>query len=118
MGVKTLKAIFQHKVFRMHVAKGKIAKEMIWMLSSMRHSGFDMFYVNRIRPKDEMTIKNLARYIILASFSQETMTYVPESSTVVYASKDGKTSKIFPAQECFATMCSYIPKYLNGSIWL
>ena len=32
--------------------------------------------------------ENLARHIIRASFSQETMTYIPEEATVIYQSKD------------------------------
>lgn len=43
-----VEAIFQHKVFRMLLAKGKITGEMIRMLSSWRHSGFHVFCGNRI----------------------------------------------------------------------
>ncbi len=34
-------------------------------------------------------MKNLARYIIRTSFSQERMTYVPEAESVIYYFKDG-----------------------------
>jgi hypothetical protein len=43
-------------------------------------------------------MENLARYIIRASFSQERMQYLDQEGKVVYASKDGRTSKSFPAQ--------------------
>ena len=61
--LKKLEAIFQHKVFRMFLAKGKITRELIAMLSSWRHSGFHVFCGNRISPNDETAMENLARYM-------------------------------------------------------
>jgi hypothetical protein len=46
--LKKLEAIFRHKVFRMLLAKGKITREMIAMLSKLRHSCFHVFCGNRI----------------------------------------------------------------------
>jgi len=54
-------------------------------------------------------MENLARYIIRASFSQERMRYLEQEGNVVYTSKDGRTSKNFPALEWLAAMCSHIP---------
>jgi hypothetical protein len=54
-------------------------------------------------------MENLARYIIRASFSQERMQYLDQEGKVVYISKDGKKTKIFPALEWLAAMCSHIP---------
>ena len=60
-------------------------------------------------------MESLARYIIRASFSQERMTYIPvhESSDrvskVIYASKDGKTSKTFDALDWLAQLVTHIP---------
>lgn len=54
------------------------------MLLSWRHSGFNVFCGPRIKPGEEEAMKNLARYIIRASFSQERMTYIPEESKVFY----------------------------------
>ena len=48
----------------MLLAKGKITRELIAMLSSWRHSGFHVFCGNRISPNDETAMENLARYII------------------------------------------------------
>jgi hypothetical protein len=45
--LKKLEAIFRHKVFRMLLNKGKITKDLIAMLSSWRHSGFQVFCGNR-----------------------------------------------------------------------
>jgi hypothetical protein len=51
----------------------------------------------------------LARYIIRASFSQERMKYLDQEGSVVYTAKDGKKTKVFPALEWLAAMCSHIP---------
>jgi len=107
--LKKLEAIFRHKVFRMLLNKGKITQEMIAMLSTWRHSGFNVFCGNRISPNDDTAMENLARYIIRASSSQERMQYLDQEGTVVYASKNGATTKNFPALEWLAAMCSHIP---------
>lgn len=73
------------------------------MLFAWRHSGFNVFCGNRISPKDDTAMENLARYIIRASFSQERMTYLDKEGRVIYAAKDKKTSKSFPALEWLAS---------------
>ncbi|MBU1745161.1 MAG: transposase [Proteobacteria bacterium] len=107
--LKKLEAIFRHKVLRMLLNKGKISQEMIAMLSTWRHSGFHVFCGNRISPNDKTAMENLACYIIRASFSQERMQYLDQEGTVVYTSKNGETTKSFPALEWLAAMCSHIP---------
>ena len=71
LDLKKLEAIFRHKVFKMLLAKGRITQDLIAMLSNWRHSGFQVFCGQRIFPRDETAMENLARYIIPASFSQE-----------------------------------------------
>lgn len=107
--LKKLEGIFRHKVFKMLLKKGKITEEMVRMLSAWKHSGFNVFCGNRISPKDDSAMENLARYIIRASFSQERMQYLEQEGTVVYRSKDGKDQKTFPAMEWLAAMCTHIP---------
>jgi hypothetical protein len=107
--LKKLEAIFRHKVFRMLLDKRKITKEMIAMLTTWRHSGFHVFCGNRISPQDDTAMENRARYIIRAFFSQERMQYLDQYGTVFYTSKDGETTKCFPALEWLAAMCSHIP---------
>ena len=107
--LKKLEALFRHNVFRMLLAKGKITREMIAMLSAWKHSGFNVFCGNRISPNDDTVMENLARYIIRASFSQERMKYLDQEGTVVYTAKDRKTCKVFPAMEWLAAMCTHIP---------
>jgi len=67
-------------------------------------------------------MENLARYIIRASGGdmfrkpagigtcpRNEMQYLDQEGTVVYTSKDGATTKNFPALEWLAAMCSHIP---------
>lgn len=74
-----------------------------------RHSAFHVFCGNRISPNEETAMKNLARCIIRASFSQEGVQYLDQEQKVVYTSKDGRTSKSFHALEWLANRCSHIP---------
>ncbi len=77
-----------------------------------RYSGFNVFCGASIQPGEEEAIKNLARYIIRASFSQERMTCIPEESRVIYQSKDGKEEKVFDALEWLIPLppgCSHVP---------
>jgi endonuclease III len=96
--------IFRHKVFKILLSKGKIAEDLVHMLMTWRHSGFNVFCGPRILPREEDAMENLARYIIRASFSQERMTYIPEQSKVLYQSKDGKQQKVFDVLEWLAAM--------------
>jgi hypothetical protein len=93
----------------MLLSKGKITQDLVSMLLSWHHSGFNVFCGPRIQPGDQQAMENLARYIIRASFSQERMIYIPEEAKVSYQSKDGKEEKIFEALEWLAAMCSHVP---------
>jgi len=107
--LKHLEKIFRHKVYKMLLSKGKITEDLVHMLMSWRHSGFNIFCGPRIQPGEEEAMENLARYIIRASFSQERMTYIPEESKVIYQSKDGKDEKVFDSLEWLAAMTSHVP---------
>ena len=97
LDLKKLEAIFRHKVFKMLLAKGRITKDLIDMLSSWCHSGFQVFCGQRLFPQDETAMENLARSILRASFSQERMEDLAESSKVVYRAKDETEKKVFDA---------------------
>jgi len=113
--LKKLEALFRHKVLTMLIAKGKVTREMLTLLSGWRHSGFHVFCGKRILPKEATALENLARYIIRASFSQERMQYLGREGTVIYAAKDGKDGKAFDAPERLAAMCSHVRT--RGSRW-
>ena len=89
-GPKGLKAIFEHNLLRMPLSKGKFTPDLINLLRSWQHSGFQVYAGPRILSRKEEAMKDLARYIIRTSFSQERMTYQLEESTVIYESKDGR----------------------------
>ena len=93
----------------MPIARKKISREMISRLSTWRRSGFHVFCGNRIQPKEEEAMENLARYIIRAPFSQERMQYLDQQGTVVYTSKGGETTKNFHVLEWLANLCSHMP---------
>jgi len=50
--LKDLKNIFRHKVFSMLLSKGKITQDLVSMLLSWRHFGFDVSCGPRIQPGD------------------------------------------------------------------
>ena len=83
----------------MLLKEGKITEEVVKLILSWRHSGFNVHGGHRIQPGDEKATENLARYVVRASFSQERMTYSPDESKVVYRSKDGENEKTFDALE-------------------
>jgi hypothetical protein len=93
----------------MLLSKGIITQDLVSMLQSWHHSGFNVFCGPRIQAGDQQAMENLARYIIRASFSQERMSYVLEEAKVIYQSKDGKEDKVFDALEWLAAMCSHVP---------
>ena len=112
---KGLEDLFQHEVFKMLKAEGKINDTVIENMLNWHHSGFNVYCGNAIWPHNEKGLENLARYIIRASFSQERMTYIPANDSldgiakVVYESKDGKTSKSFDALDWLAQLVTHIP---------
>ena len=93
----------------MLLRKGKITEEVVELILSWQHSGFNVHSGSRIQPGDDETMENIARYVVRASFSQERTTYIPEESNVVYRSKDGRSEKTFDALEWLAAMCSHVP---------
>jgi hypothetical protein len=93
----------------MFLPKGKITPDLISLLRSWSHSGFQVYVGPGILPGEEEAIEHLVRYLIRASFSQERMVYLPEESKVIYESKDGKKEKVFESLEWLAAMVSHVP---------
>jgi len=52
-GLEGLNAIFEHKVFRMLLSRGKSTPDLITLLRSWRHSGFQVYAGPRIQPGEE-----------------------------------------------------------------
>jgi hypothetical protein len=112
---KDLEDLFRYEVFKMLKAEGKITDAVIENMMNWHHSGFNVYCGDAIWPHNEEGLENLARYINRASFSQERMNYISASDSsdgvakVVYASKDGKTSKTFDALDWWAQLVIHIP---------
>ena len=117
LDTKSTEEIFRHKLFKFLLSKGKVTQELINLHSTWHHSGFNVFYGERIQPGDEKAMDNLARYIVRASFSQERMTYIREESKVVYQTKEGKSEKIFNALEWLAAMCFHVSNKGEQMVW-
>lgn len=96
-------------------AEGKIIDCVIENMMNRRHSWINVYCGQAEWSHNEEGLESLARYIIRASFSQERMTYIPANessgrvSKVIYASKDGKSSKTFNALDWLAPLVSHIP---------
>jgi hypothetical protein len=73
---KSLEKLFTHNVLNMLWRKGKICEEIVKLILSWRHSGFNVHCSPRIRSGDDEAMENLPRYVVRASFSQERMTHV------------------------------------------
>ena len=103
--IKHLEEIFRHKVFKMLLKKEKNHRRTGGTGFQAGGTRVSMCFADQEYSREKKPLKNLARYIIRASFSQERMTYLPEESKVVYRSKDGKEERIFDALEWLAAMC-------------
>jgi len=64
-----LEPLFRHKVLLMLKRKRLITEKTIELITSWRHSGFNVYCTERIYPRSATSMENLARYIIRASFS-------------------------------------------------
>ena len=78
---------------------------------SWHHSGFNVHVCEPIAADGRNALESLAHYIIRCQFSQERMTYLENSGTVSYRSKDGYTAKSFTALDWLALIISHIPRH-------
>ena len=110
LDTEPMEKIFQHEVLGMLLGKGKIMEEVVKLIMSWRHSGFNIHCGPRIQPGDDEAMENLARYVVRASFSQERMTYIPDESKVVYTGpRTGRARKPLMRWSGMAAMCSHVP---------
>jgi hypothetical protein len=58
-----LEALFRHKGLRMLLARGRINRELIRMMESWRHSGFNVYAGPRIHPRQKRSLERLAAYL-------------------------------------------------------
>ena len=112
---KQIAELFRHRVLKMLLVRGKITSERIALMDNWRHTGFNVYVGPRIPPWHRLSMENLARYIIRASFSQERMSYDRKAAEVVYRSKGGAKVKVIDALQWLAAMCSHVPN--RASRW-
>jgi hypothetical protein len=104
-----IEPLFRHKILSMLKKRRLITNRTIELISSWRHTGFNVYCTERIYPRHTQSMENIARYIIRASFSTERLNYMVNESKVIYNSKNGKDSKEFDALDFIASICSHIP---------
>jgi hypothetical protein len=56
---KDLRAILEHRVPGMLLSRGKTTRDLIALIRSWRHSGFQVYVGPRIQPGDEDATENL-----------------------------------------------------------
>ena len=93
-----------YHVFRRHriIPEGKKVNILFLVPGGIR--GFKSMQVRGFSLEKKREWKNLACYIVRASFSRERMTYLSEKS------KDGKEEKVIDALEWLAAMGSHVPE--------
>jgi Putative transposase len=111
----TLEKSFQHKVLKRLLRKGKLTEEVVKLILSWRHSGFNVHAGSSVQLRDQETMGNLARYIIRALFFQERMACLPDESKLIYRLKDGKSEQVFDALRWMSAIWSHVPD--NRNIW-
>jgi len=109
LDVSILEPLFRHRILSMLKRRGLIGERVIELISSWRHSGFNVYSSVRIYPRFSQSIENLARYIIRASFSTERLSYTASESKVIYKSKNGNDTKEFQSLDFIASITSHIP---------
>ena len=67
------------------------------------HSGFSVHNGVRVRASDPEDRKKLAQYMLRAPFSQEKMTYLPDTGMVMYAVRAGFTHGIAVRRQALQT---------------
>jgi hypothetical protein len=72
---------------KMLLRKKKITEEVVKLVLSWRHSGFNVHCGPRIQSGDEEAMEDLTCHFIPASFSRETMSCVADECRVIHQSK-------------------------------
>jgi len=91
--IKSLEHIFRHKVLKMLLAKGKISRDMITLLDKWRHTGFNVFCVAGILPRQQNAMENPARYTYPPMFvTDHPGFFLPGKDDLPSANRPGRLS--------------------------
>jgi hypothetical protein len=80
MDTGPLEEMFQHKVLKMLMRNGKITEEVVKLILSWRHSGFNVHCGARIRPKDDEAMASGSESLRLGEKISPDISSVPPSS--------------------------------------
>lgn len=95
--------LWEHKVYRLLLDKGRITEEVVRQMQSWRHSGFSVHREVFLPAGDRQGIENLAQYIARCPFSQARMLKVGTGGNVVYKAEHAAV-RAFPHWKVAATL--------------
>jgi len=87
--------LWEHEVFKLLLAAGKITEEVIRNMRSWKHSGFSVDQSVGLESGDRKAIQRLIQYFLRCPFSQARMIEVTEGGKVLYKSSHNQLCR-FP----------------------
>jgi hypothetical protein len=112
--IKPLEELFRNKVIKMLVSEKLLNESMGRNLLSWVNSGFSVYQGKPVPREDKKGLEKIAQYIIRNPFSEEKMTYIPETGKVLYKSKQNVKTKrnfeVFDACTFIAAITQHIPE--------
>jgi len=112
--LRPLRGLFRARVFRLLVERKMLSPALVHKFMQWKHSGFNLFRGNPVPGNHRAELENLAQYILRHSFSVEKMTYIADSSRVIYHSRLNPATRrnfeVFPATDFLAAISQHIPE--------
>jgi ssDNA-binding Zn-finger/Zn-ribbon topoisomerase 1 len=87
--------LWEHEVFKLLLAQGKITEEVVQNIRSWKHSGFSVDQSVRLEAGDREGIQRLMQYFLRCPFSQARMIQVTGEGKVIYKTGDNRLGR-FP----------------------
>jgi hypothetical protein len=82
--------LFRYKVFRFLAREGLVTPERIELLLSWRHSGFSVHTTVTVAPDDGAGLERLARYLLRAPVSLDSLAFDEEAGLASYRCRPGR----------------------------
>jgi hypothetical protein len=112
--LRALRDLFRAKVFRLLVQRKLLSPALVHKFMQWKHSGFNLFRGDPVEGTHRAELEKLAQYILRHSFSVEKMTYIAQSSRVIYHSRLNPTTRrnfeVFTATDFLAAITQHIPE--------
>lgn len=87
--------LWEHEVFKLLLAQGKITEEVVQNIRSWKHSGFSVDQSVRLEAGDQEGVQRLIQYFLRCPFSQARMIQVTDEGQVIYKTGDNRLGR-FP----------------------